>query len=293
MGDVWAMTYPTTIALQTVDHTFIEALDAEGNPYHWKCFGFKNDGDELAETRTNTAADITTVGFMASELPCKWPAEYYLRIGVCHQCANRALYYTGQTVSLSRGYNFFAVFYGTYGDEEEESYQEYSMQECLASAPEWQGGLLGIESSTIAPVINSQASAFAEIALYDTYQMARQNGRAFSGKTYGFKDYLNDLFRMKINANLGDDFPERVTDTLLSVRNTYRDKKKALDRSTENLQPTNGTVLDKYATLLNELAETYKRYLTPAEYASLFNLNYFEPLGLDPSAFETKRAGSR
>ncbi len=280
LGDVWAMSYPTNIALQVADHTFIQALDADGSTFSFKCFGYKTDGEILADTLTPDYADITVVGHMASELPCKWPLEYYLRIGVCHQCANRALYYTGKTVAGARGYDFFVAIYGTYGDESEASYQQYSMQTCLDSAPDWQGDSYISNSVKNYHPEHMPEPIETEVQLYQTFRSYQAEKKPWQSDSDNFESYLETLFRMRIQARLGDDFPERSISTLLDIQKSYRKLKKELDRDMLRHAMASETVFDHYTSFFNEMAEAYKTVLTPLEYEQLFNLGYHEPIDL-------------
>ena len=280
LGDVWASSYPTNIALQVADHTLIQALDSAGNDYSFKCFGYRTDGDTLADTLTPGNADITVVGHMASELPCKWPLEYYLRIGVCHQCANRALYYTGKTVAGARGYDFFAAIYGTYGDESQASYQQYSMQKCLDSAPEWQGDTYIADSMQINRSDHMPDPINKEVRLYQLYRSHSSDKKLTHHNSVDFESYLETLFRMRIKERLGDEFPEKSVSNLLNIQKSFRQLKRVLDDDVLTHAMTSDTVWDRYTSLFNELAGAFKAYLTPLEYEQLFGLDFHEPIDL-------------
>lgn len=276
LGDVWAASYPTNIALQVADHTLIQALDTDGNAYSFKCFGYRTDGDILADTLTANHADITVVGHMASEPPCKWPLEYYLRIGVCHQCANRALYYTGKTVSGARGYDFFAAIYGTYGDESQASYQKYSMQNCLDAAPEWQGDPYLSDSMEIKRSGPTPDSINKEIRLYQRYRSYQSDEKQMQNSSVDFESYLETRFRFRIKERLGDEFPEKSISGLLAIQKTFRKLKKELDHDMVAHEMATEVVMDRYTNFFNELAGAFKAYLTPLEYEQLFDIGFHE-----------------
>jgi len=280
LGDVWAMSYPTNIALQLADHTFIQALDSDGNSYSYTCFGNRTDGEMLADTLTQSDADITVVEYMASERPCKWPLEYYLRIGVCHQCANRALYYTGKTVANARGYEFFAAIYGTYGDESQASYQQYSMTNCLNSAPDWQGAPYLPDSMEINHSRQMPEPINKEVSLYQRHRSDQWEKEPGFSNSADFESYLATLFRMQIKARLGAQFPQKSIHNLLNTQKTFRKLKRDLDRDLVGHAMTSKTAMDRYTSLFNKLAMAYKTYLTPREYEQLFNLDFHEPIDL-------------
>ncbi|MBN1848531.1 MAG: hypothetical protein JW932_08090 [Deltaproteobacteria bacterium] len=276
MGDVWAMAYPTSIVGSAADHTYLQGLDEDGRLTSWMCFGKDTDGQELADTRTDAMADLTVVEFMAAEEPCKWPITFYLRVGVCHQCANRGLYYTGKTVANATGYDFFVSIYGTYGEETEGS---YSMEKCLAAAPPWLGP--DILSLTIEKQMLIQDAQAGEIALYRQYIQQRQ-GRDLNheDRMRQWRDYLDALFERRIRFYLGTDFPEQTIEALQAARNVFLDEKEQLDIWVDTKYPEPSEMMDRYGMLLNDLADSYKTLLTPDEYEWLFNLAYDTPVDL-------------
>jgi len=281
MGSVWAMVYPTNLALRLADHTYVSAVDTHGNTYDWLCFGNDTDGVELENTLTEDTADLTTVGFMASEPPCKWPIEYYLRIGVCHQCANRALYYTGKTVAASEGYDFFVSIYGTYGDESISESHPYSMNNCIEASPPWQGGPMSSAPLHTGGKAVQTYPPGEEVQLYNTY-FQRNNVQAFKqdqGDLYA--GYLDALFLMRIRKKLGADFPAGTADQLVGLRNRYRTHKLALDREPLQKREAAKDLVAMYERLFNALADEYRSVLTPLEYETLFDLGYMQTIELE------------
>lgn len=280
LGSVWAMVYPTILALRMADHTYVSAVDTDGNTYDWLCFGKDADGTELENTLTEDTADLTTIGFMASEPPCKWPMEYYLRIGVCYQCANRALYYTGKTVAESDGYDFFASIYGTYGDETISESHPYSMKNCIDASPPWQGEPL---ASVFGNRVGEAGQTYPiedESQLYHTY-FQDNKPRAFKeNQDKGYAGYLDALFLMRIRKKLGADFPDGTAHQLVDIRNRYRAHKSALDRETLENWMSEEDVVGQYQRLFNSLADEYKSVLTPAEYETMFDLGFTQTVEL-------------
>jgi hypothetical protein len=281
MGSVWAMVYPTNLLLRLADHTYISAIDTGGNTYDWLCFGNGSEGDELSGTLTEFTADITTVGFMASEPPCKWPLEYYLVIGVCHQCANRALYYTDKTVVDSRGYDFFTSIYGTYGDESISESHTYSMKRCIEAAPLWQGGATSSASASLSGKSIDDDFPGEEKQLYRDYLQQKQTNAFNMSQDDLYSGYLDKLFRMRIRKKLGVDFSYRTVDQLVGLRNQYREMKMMLDREIQLSRLPAEELLARYEILFNNLANGYKLILTPLEYETLFNLSYYQGIELD------------
>jgi hypothetical protein len=206
MGSVWAMVYPTNLALRLAAHTYVSAIDTNGNTYDWLCFGKDADGEELENTLTEGNADLTTIGFMASEPPCKWPLEYYLRIGVCYQCANRALYHTGKTVAASEGYDFFLSIYGTYGDVSISESHTYSMANCIDASPPWKGGpeSSALRKTAVKAVL--EVPVGEEIQLYHKYFQQDNPHALDQNQADLYAGYLDELFLMRIKKKTGGGF---------------------------------------------------------------------------------------
>jgi hypothetical protein len=280
MGSVWAMVYPTIIALNSADHTYLRGLDETETQYDWMCFGIETGGEELENTRTDGDVDLTVVDFMASEEPCKWPFSYYMRVGVCFQCANRGLYFTGKTVEGSAGYTLFVSLYGTYGDESE---GDYSMDECLAAAPSWQGGNFRQLSAHALDPESHGMGAQSEIALYDRfYGVDRNSAYATADPQMLWRVYLDELFGLNVRETLGDAFePSRLLE-LQRIRNDFLDAKEALEAhlSTQEVAFSEDEAMVQYQDLFNDLIDQYKTILSPDEYEALFNLTYESPLEL-------------
>ena len=279
-GDVWAMHYPSTIGGYAADHTYLVGLDEEGEQHEWTCFSTLSGGDELANTRGDGLADLTTVGFMADKSPCKWPISYYLRVGICHQCANRGLYYIHRTVTDARGYAFFVSLYGTYGNDD---YDTYSMAKCLEAAPPWQGDEMDSPADTTKAYPGSRESDVQnrEIELYEMYYGRSHNAEQKSvdaGQRQ--RRYLDALFRLEIFEHLGDDLPRSLVDRLQQVRNEYLDAKTDLDQWALQNRYSSAELVEEYQRLFEDLNQHYKSILTADQYKQLFNMDYDARLDL-------------
>jgi len=281
MGSVWAMVYPTNLALRLADHTYISAIDTNGNTYDWLCFGKDADGEDLENTLTEGNADLTTIGFMASEPPCKWPLEYYLRIGVCHQCANRALYHTGKTVAASEGYDFFLSIYGTYGDASISESHTYSMENCLDASPPWKGGPSSSALQKMAGEADREYPIGKESQLYRKYFQNNTPHALNQNQGDLYAGYLDELFLMRIQKKMGEDFSTLTADQLVGIRNQYREYKSILDRETMQSRVSEIEMVTKYEKLFNDLADEYRSILTPLEFETLFDLDYTKAIELD------------
>ncbi|MDP4272007.1 MAG: hypothetical protein Q8909_18080, partial [Bacteroidota bacterium] len=113
---VWVEVRPAFFPQSPGDHTYVKFLEGNGQWQSFHCFGHCNGGKELQDTKSYTVDDNEKiVQYMADQTPCKWPEDYYLIIGVCHQLANRGLFYTQKTVKNARMYNWTSFVYDTYG----------------------------------------------------------------------------------------------------------------------------------------------------------------------------------
>lgn len=280
-GNLRAMHYPSAIGGYAADHTYLMAQTDDGDEYVWACFStLPEDGEELSGTFTQMHVDLTTAEFMADRDPCKWPLALYLRIGVCHQCANRGLYYTNKTVSGAKGYSFFVSLYGTYGND---FYETYSLSNCLAAAPPWQGGQFRerVAASHTAEESEDLSISELEIALHERYFGDIRPSRIGAVDDARLQRlYLDDLFGQIIVQRLGERISESTVDQLQRARNACLDEKAAL----EQWAMTSGYEADElifaYQILFDGLNEQYKEILSPDDYERLFNMGYDTPLDI-------------
>jgi hypothetical protein len=278
-GNLRAMHYPSAIGGYAADHTYLVAQADDGDEHVWACFStLPEDGEALPGTLTETLVDLTTAEFMANQDPCRWPIAYYLRVGICHQCANRGLYYTNKTVSDAQGYNFFVSLYGTYGNDD---YDTYSLSNCLAAAPAWQGGQFRERVTTPRTAEESKYGSVSEleIALYEHYFGDSRPLRVDAvNDTRLHRLYLDDLFGQLITQRLGDRISESTVDQLQGARNACLDEKAALDQWAMTSSYQSDELIFAYQILFDGLIEQYKATLSPEDYERLFNMGYDTPL---------------
>jgi len=89
-----------------VDHTYVTSSDGHA----WGCWGRSEGGQIIVQPVT---ASSKQADFMSS--PNSHAGLAYGSTGVCHQTANRILYFTGKIVSAARGYAASSAMFGTYG----------------------------------------------------------------------------------------------------------------------------------------------------------------------------------
>jgi hypothetical protein len=280
-GNLRAMHYPTAIGGYAADHTYLVARADNGDDYRWGCFSsLPEDGEPLSGTFTPMDVDLTTAAFMADQAPCKWPLGYYLRIGICHQCANRGLYHTNKTVSAAKGYNFFVSLYGTYGSDD---FETYSLTNCLAAAPVWQGGQFRNREATDRATGQSEEQLVSEleIVVYERYfGKSRPLDRGAVDHARLHRLYLNDLFGQIIAQRLGDRILESTLRQLQRARNGCLDEKRELDQWAAANDYQIDELIFSYQALFDGLNAQYKAILSPENYERLFNLEYDTPLDI-------------
>lgn len=107
MGQLVAWHYPTQLALELADHTYV-ACGNGGKA--WSCWGGKTGGNSLVQGTCSTRrADAIAEADERAGITC------YLVNGVCHQAANRILMPAGVTVQNARGYGLSMSIFGVYG----------------------------------------------------------------------------------------------------------------------------------------------------------------------------------
>lgn len=89
-----------------LDHTY--ATSSDGNV--WPCWGRSSGGEMIVGGHIGNSKQAD---FMSS--PKSHAGLVYALNGVCHQTANRILYFTNETVHKAAGYWASTAMYGTYG----------------------------------------------------------------------------------------------------------------------------------------------------------------------------------
>lgn len=107
MGTLIAMAYPTSVAANQADHTYVKCGTGKRA---WGCWGGKTGGKVLRRGTGSTArADRIAQPDEKAGITC------YLINGLCHQAANRILLPAGITVRGARGYSISEALFGPYG----------------------------------------------------------------------------------------------------------------------------------------------------------------------------------
>ena len=188
------------------DHTYIKAMRKNGSCTAWPCFGRDNGGVQLADTKSNIAeAAIPVIGALADTPPCKWPNHYYLIVGVCHQVANRGLYYTGKTVYKARMYKWSSHFYNTYGDCFW-PLQKYCHVNCLDSAGQWP-----LPKTTQDPKAVKESPPHPEVAIYRKHLPEARQAKSRQAYQAFYQSYIDELLEYHIADRLGRDWSRKTS----------------------------------------------------------------------------------
>ena len=279
-GVIWAEVVPASIGVELdADHTYVIAKTEQGTEYRWGMFGRDSDGTYLSESRSKNNVDLTVSKFMAEETPCAFPVVTYLQVGVCHQRANRALFWGGTTVAKARAYGIFSKIYGTYGTD----LYGYGMGNCIDASPR-----IEVKRDTQKPenyVENTSAESIEnkEIELYlrhygTTGKAQSLNKSMDSGDSVRFRNYLVDLMLLQIRQNFGDDFSRDRIVGLVAAQSAALDGKDALDRQLMNGELTQPEFTSELNKVMNKMMDSFRSILTRGEYEQFAGLPFDESL---------------
>jgi hypothetical protein len=95
-----------------VDHTFVTSDDG----FAWGCFGNDSGGKPLRSANGNSkCANCLSYPQIIALVPQLYSGLRYGKTGLCHQAANRILFFTGIDVVGSVGYQWSVARYFTFG----------------------------------------------------------------------------------------------------------------------------------------------------------------------------------
>jgi len=266
---VWVETTPGFFKGSRADHTYVKVIHNDGTYESWSCFGANDGGTELADTNTGTQeVNIATVGLMCNEKPCMWPKYFYLVIGVCHQLANRGLYYTGKTVQGARMYGWSSFIYGTYG-KCIWGLRDYCMETCIFSSGEWEPGHPDQCEAEKKPAAGTLSF---ENRLFEKYFRSKpldSNEMRFRSLYMEFK---NEWLQMNIRTRLGPSHPRRFE--IQRLRNAMVREKDELDGIVIRRKSADEDLVLRYNRLYNEYLQMFRKMLPPKEFERLFDMPY-------------------
>jgi hypothetical protein len=270
--NVWVEVTPAFFPNSPADHTYVRVIHRSGATESWPCFGADTGGNELDATRSSTHdANLSTVGFLANQRPCKWPKRYYAIVGVCHQLANRSLYHTSQTVKNARWYKITSFIYGTYGICPF-PFCSYRMSNCLQSASGWETGIPPVCDVTATAA--SKEAVNEEAGLYKKY-FDRLKGDIPEERFNGiYQAYINDLMDLYIKNRLGPEITPEKSTQIKAIRNRLMIDKQKLDETVVRGELQGQQMVDAYNGLYNKFLDNYREILDPAQFYNFFGLDY-------------------
>ncbi|GAA0126311.1 hypothetical protein UT300019_22140 [Clostridium sp. CTA-19] len=99
--------YALTMGGTGLEHTYVSSSDGKV----WRCFGRNSGGRMIANhIGSSKQADIMSKPSETNETGIRYGID-----GVCHQAANRILYFTSEVVDKAGGYSASRAMYGIYG----------------------------------------------------------------------------------------------------------------------------------------------------------------------------------
>ena len=297
MGTLSAWHYPTIIAANQADHTYVTC----GNGGKaWSCWGGKTGGALLRQgTGSTRRADRIAAPDERGGITC------YLLNGVCHQAANRILLPAGITVRGARGYWVSEAVYGTYGRPRaafglcKAPFDQHpgitgDLPECTAAADPLSGPL---DSRNQPPDEESDAMAayLAEVTNLYGRTEASFTARAPSEEDLGA--FQRRLFTTMVDFKLGAGFSDETPgESLLASQQQFE-----VERSRhEQLFEAEELSVDDFVQGYNQLIEAFQHEiantLDETRYQELFELERGDAVALgDPEiaheAFGESSAG--
>jgi hypothetical protein len=277
---VWVEVTPAFYPQSPADHTYVKFLDENGQWQSFPCFGACNGGNDLPDTESSTWKDNKgIIQYMADAAPCKWPKDFYLIIGVCHQLANRSLFHTTKIVKNARMYNWSSFVYNTYGDCFW-PLKEYCMNNCRESSATigtWQPGVppnclpSGVERAR-------PAEPDVEYQLYMEYFGDPKVTKDVQEMTGLLKSYREKLLTLHAKQRLGDRYLRDYLPMLSKGQDELLERKKALDFRLLESKSLRDDIIDEYNKLFNESLARFRAQMPRDLYEQFFGLGYDEEI---------------
>ncbi|MGZ6274811.1 MAG: hypothetical protein ACXWMI_01720 [Syntrophales bacterium] len=264
------------------DHTYVKFLKEDGQWQSFHCFGHCNGGKELPETKIYTAeANEKIVQCMADQMPCKWPENYYLIIGVCHQLANRGLFHTGKIVGKARMYNWTSFVYQTYGACFS-PLGKYCMTECREAS-----GKIGTWDPERPPTCTPSEMARSaepdpEYQLYIKHFGDLKVTGGAQDMAARLKSYRYELLKLHIKQRLGDEYVREYLPILSKMQDELLEEKEKLDLQLLDRKGPTEDMVDEYNKLFNGFLTRFRAQFKERMdlYDKFFGLAYDEKIDM-------------
>lgn len=188
---------------------------------------------------------------MTTSKPCKWPDFAYLMFGVCHQLANRGLYYTNKIVKEADGYKLSSLIYKTFGWESIDQ-REYWMDRCLEASRQagiWENGSPDEKTRNTQPID-------PEFSLYAEFIGNIRSLKSEKKKNNEIEAYNDRLLRYYIDERIGRNKSKDYFPMLKEGHDSFARRKRELDKQLMAQGRITGEIIDKY----NELINSYLLY---------------------------------
>ena len=251
-----------------LDHTYVKFVEANGEWEGYGCFGRCEDGKFLKGTKSFTHSENKQiVRFMTSSPPCKWPDWAYLMVGVCHQLANRGLYYTGNTVKKANGYLLSSILYGTFGWESIEK-RMFWMDRCLKASTNvatWKAA---------APDARRQEkpSLRSEHLIYKDFYGEPQSLKNIADRQRTYEGYRDKLLEHYITERIGKAKVKKYQSKLKEGYVSFAKEKRSLDARLMKQGRISNQIINEYNELINRYLAKAAEYMPAGDYKKMFGL---------------------
>ena len=252
------------------DHTYIKVLHDTGKTSSWGCFGRSSGGKELDETKSYThESNLIIIGGLSEKKPCKWDKKnFYGKIGVCHQLANRALYFTGKTVKNAKMYKTSSALYGTYGNNYPGA-REYDMAECLRDKyKDWKDGY-----PSFCDDLQSKKEEYEidkEIALYKEFFGKELSDLSKNDFIELIRKYNESLIELFVKTRLGIEFFHKYGRTMIYHHYVMMNEMEGLYQKTLKSSFEQEYVIKIYNQVFNSYFDKHKKFLSAQDFYAFF-----------------------
>jgi hypothetical protein len=251
-----------------LDHTYVKFVEDGGNWEAYGCFGRCEGGETLNLTESFTHSENRQiVNFMTSSEPCKWPDYAYLVFGVCHQLANRGLYFTNKKVKEAFGYKLSSLIYKTYGWESI-NHRDYWMDECLETSQnivQWKEGSPDDKMKSV-------QSIDPELEIYKNFSKNIKNLKSNNDKINEIQAYNDRLLKYYIDERIGRNKSGDYFLMLKMGHDSFAEEKNKLDKKLMQQGKITNEIIEEYNKIINSYLSYAQEKMSKKDYQSFFGM---------------------
>jgi hypothetical protein len=277
MGQLIAKHYPTKLAANAADHTYVECGTGARA---WSCWGGKTGGAVLrAGPGSTKRADTIAEPDEKAGIAC------YLINGVCHQSANRILLPAGILVTGARGYNVSSALFGPYGRLRgalglcRAPFNQHTgisgdLPECVGAMPSVPGGKRRPGSTrsrslrTVAPRVRAYQRDVLRL-----YSRAQGLASAGDATDWEIEEFNVELFRRLVQLQLGARVARRTEAHLADIRRSTERSRLHLEAYYVNREIAPATFVSEFNRETIVFQNSVAGVLNRRQYRQLFDLD--------------------